>query len=112
MKNTLQDLLTAIGSNERLQECYASKKCKECVGRGWKQIITPSKNHIPKKYNKLKKKQKLYIRNNLDKQSPSDMAKYLKIDSDIVHHFVNELTKNRVLCHCILKKAKEELKDG
>ena len=65
MKNTLQDLLSAIGQNERLQEFYASKKCKECVGRGWKDIIAP------------------------DRQK-----------------------SERILCHCIIKKAREELKDG
>ena len=64
MENTLADLLTAIGDNEQLQKFYASRKCKECVGRGWKDIITPEKR------------------------------------------------RERVLCHCILKKAKEELKDG
>lgn len=65
MKNTLPDLLTAIGSNEQLQKFYASRKCKECVGRGWKDIMTPER-----------------------------------------------IRPERVLCHCILKKAKEELKDG
>ena len=65
MKNTLADLMTAIGSNEQLQKFYASKKCKECIGRGWKDIMSPK-----------------------------------------------EQTPQRVLCHCIIKKAKEELKDG
>ena len=65
MKNTLADLMTAIGSNEQLQKFYASKKCKECIWRGWKDIMSPK-----------------------------------------------EQTPQRVLCHCIIKKAKEELKDG
>ena len=65
IQNTLGDLLSAIGGNEQLQKFYASRKCKECIGRGWKDIITP------------------------EKQKPK-----------------------RVLCHCIIKKAKEELKDG
>ncbi|SVB17767.1 uncharacterized protein METZ01_LOCUS170621, partial [marine metagenome] len=59
------DLLTVIRGNEQLQKFYASRKCKECVGRGWKDITTP------------------------ERQAPE-----------------------RVLCHCIVKKAKGELKDG
>ena len=65
MENTLADLLTAIRGNEQLQKFYASRKCKECVGRGWKDIIAP------------------------ERPGPE-----------------------RVLCHCILKKARKELKDG
>ena len=65
IQNTLVDLLTVIRGNEQLQKFYASRKCKECVGRGWKDITTP------------------------ERQAPE-----------------------RVLCHCIVKKAKGELKDG
>tara|TARA_Y100001949_G_C15847056_1_gene268891 strand:+ start:139 stop:381 length:243 start_codon:yes stop_codon:yes gene_type:complete len=80
MQNTLSDLLTAIGSNEQLQKFYASQKCKECLGRGWKQIVPPNPLFInTKDYDKKKKKK-----------------------DDIPHS----------LCHCIIKKAREELKDG
>ena len=64
-QNTLGDLLAVIGGNEQLQKFYASEKCQECVGRGWKDIIAP------------------------ERQKPE-----------------------RLLCHCIIKKARKELKDG
>lgn len=40
-QNTLQSFLAAVRDNESLLKGYASKKCKECLGRGYKEMAIP-----------------------------------------------------------------------
>ena len=40
-KNTLQSLMAAVRENENLIKGYASKKCNQCLGRGYIEIKEP-----------------------------------------------------------------------
>ena len=38
---SLQELFNVIGKDKLLLKGYASNKCKECVGRGYKEVAIP-----------------------------------------------------------------------
>tara|TARA_Y100001938_G_C7939888_1_gene353763 strand:+ start:295 stop:501 length:207 start_codon:yes stop_codon:yes gene_type:complete len=40
-QNTLQSLMEAVRGNESLMKAYASRRCKECLGRGYKEVAVP-----------------------------------------------------------------------
>tara|TARA_R100000315_G_C5233044_1_gene144083 strand:- start:1244 stop:1432 length:189 start_codon:yes stop_codon:yes gene_type:complete len=46
--NSLQNLFKAVSKNENLLKGYASRKCKNCYGRGY--IELSEKSSTPEKY--------------------------------------------------------------
>lgn len=49
VENTLKSIMDAVRENESLLKGYASRKCKDCLGRGYIEIKAPAEFY-PQKY--------------------------------------------------------------
>jgi len=46
MKNSYNDLINAVCNNERLVKFYAKSGCKDCIGKGYRDLQGPGQDVV------------------------------------------------------------------